>query len=415
MVDITTLRDDVATASSYRRLADRAHAEAYVASICFKHGPPELTGVELEWTLHHRRDPGRQLEPTAIADALGPHAPTTLAPRSEALPLPHGSQITLEPGGQVEISTPPRKSLPALLDAAAADAGTLAELLAAAGYALGTTGCDPHRPPRRLLNTPRYSAMEAAFAPLGMHGITMMCSTAGVQVCVDAGQAQQTPARWAALHLLGPVFNAAFANSTRLAGRVTAWSSIRQRVLFGVDPVRMRPSAVSTDPAAAWARRVLDTPVICIRRPGGCWEPPTKLTFADWLDGALPTRPTTEDLDYHLSTLFPPVRPRGYLEVRYLDAQPDGGWVAPTALLTALLTKASTVDAVLDVAAPAAGRWLHGARYGLADRRIAEAARGVFELGVSALAETGLSRPLIDSITESAQRRMACAREGASG
>jgi glutamate--cysteine ligase len=412
VVNITTLRDDVAKASSYRRLASRAQAEAYVASVCFKHGPPELTGVELEWTLHHRRDLTRELSAAAIADALGPHAPATLIPDHKPLPLPHGSLITVEPGGQVEISTPPQNSLSALLDATAADAATLAQLLSAAGYVLGTAGCDPHRPPRRLLNTPRYSAMEAAFAPLGADGITMMCSTAGIQVCLDAGEQAQTPARWAALHLLGPVFNAAFANSSRLGGRVTAWSSIRQRVLFGTDPVRMRPSAVSADPAAAWARRVLDTPVICIRRPGGCWEPPARLTFADWLDGALPTPPTTEDLDYHLSTLFPPVRPRGYLEVRYIDAQPDGGWVAPSALLTALLARESTVDAVLDAAAPAAGRWLHAARYGLADRRIAQAANGVLELGVPALWETDLSPALIHSITESVHRRMAGTREG---
>ena len=47
--------------------------------------------------------------------------------------------------------------------------------------------------------------------------------------------------------------------------------------------------------------------------------------------------PTAADLDYHLSTLFPPVRPRGHLELRVIDAQPGDGWVVPTALVTALV------------------------------------------------------------------------------
>ena len=78
--------------------------------------------------------------------------------------------------------------------------------------------------------------------------------------------------------------------------------------------------------------------MLCLRR-GDTWDAPTGLTFGAWADGQLPgNRPTYDDLDYHLSTLFPPVRPRGYLEVRYLDAQPGDGWIAPTLLLTALMS-----------------------------------------------------------------------------
>ena len=60
-------------------LRDCADAEAYVASVCFKHGPPRLTGIELEW-LVHGPDPARPLDRDALAAALGPHAPTALAP-----------------------------------------------------------------------------------------------------------------------------------------------------------------------------------------------------------------------------------------------------------------------------------------------------------------------------------------------
>ena len=71
-----------------RVLADRAAGEAYVASVCFKHGPPRLTGVELEFTVHHADDPARPLDPDLLATALGPHTPRTLRPDSPATAPP---------------------------------------------------------------------------------------------------------------------------------------------------------------------------------------------------------------------------------------------------------------------------------------------------------------------------------------
>src|SRR2546421_4589301 len=88
-------------------LHDRAAAEAYVASVCFKHGPPALVGVELEWTVHDARDPRQPLEVQRLAEALGPYAPTTVNPSSPNDPLPGASTVTVEPGGQVEISASP--------------------------------------------------------------------------------------------------------------------------------------------------------------------------------------------------------------------------------------------------------------------------------------------------------------------
>src|SRR3979411_2348492 len=74
-----------------RLLSDRAAGEAYVASVCFKHGPPKLVGVELEYTVHYTDDPRRPLDPDDLAAALGPHTPRPLLPDSPASPLPTGS------------------------------------------------------------------------------------------------------------------------------------------------------------------------------------------------------------------------------------------------------------------------------------------------------------------------------------
>ncbi|HEX9337149.1 MAG TPA: glutamate-cysteine ligase family protein [Pseudonocardiaceae bacterium] len=366
-------------------LHDRAAAETYVASVCFKHGPPKLVGIELEWTVHDAHDPCVPLSLRHLADALGPHAPPTVNPDSPNLPMPRGSLVTVEPGGQVEISAPPQASLADLITAVTTDADALAAHLAERGLVLGTGALDQQRDVRRLLDTPRYAAMAAAFAPNGPDGLAWMCASAGLQVCLDAGEPDRLPARWAALHALGPVLSALFANSRQSLNSCATWVSGRMRTMFRVDATRTRPAVVTGDPVAAWVRRALDAPVICVRRPDGCWEPPGRISFADWIGGAIDGPPTEDDLDYHLSTLFPPVRPRGYLEVRYLDAQAGDGWVVPSVVLAALMADEATVDAALAAAEPAAGRWLHAARYGLADQRIAAAGRAVVEVATRVL------------------------------
>lgn len=400
-----------ATTENSPALRDRAEAEAYVASVCFKHGPPTRLGAELEWVVQHSGNPHRLLEAPRLADALGPHAPSSLVPDSPQLPLPRGSTVTVEPGGQLEISSPPRASLTELLATVGGDTAALTALLEPAGLLLAEQACDPFRPSRRLLDAPRYIAMESAFDRVGPMGRVMMCSTAAVQVCLDAGTTAQVASRWGALHDLGPVLLAGFANSPWLAGRPTGWASSRMRAWFDLDPVRTLPPPVHRDPAADWARRALDTPLLFQHRRGSCWDVPTGVTFADWLAGALPGRPTTDDLDYHLTTLFPPVRPRGYLEVRYLDTQPAGQWMVPLAVVAALLADPSVTDAARAACAPAAGRWFHAARAGLRDPVLAPAATAVFELACTALPALGVApelRALIEDILDRRVRRGRC-------
>ncbi len=375
------------TVGSPAELRDRTEAEAYVASVCFKHGPPTRLGAELEWVVQHSGNPHLRLQARQLADVLGPHAPYSLRPDSPQLPLPHGSTVTVEPGGQLEISSPPCPSLTELITTVDGDTAALVHLLQPAGLVLSGRACDPLRPSRRLLDVPRYAAMEETFDRVGPMGRVMMCSTAALQVCLDAGTTGQIPERWAALHDLGPVLLAAFANSPWLDGRPTGWVSSRMRAWFELDPVRTHPWPVDPDPAADWARRALDTPLLC---HGRRWEVPRNITFADWLSGALPGTPTTGDMDYHLTTIFPPVRPHGHLEVRYIDAQPAGQWVVPVAVLAALLADAATTEAARDACAPAAGRWCVAARDGLRDPALASAAAAVFELACRRL-------PIIDA------------------
>ena len=142
-----------------------------------------------------------------------PELPTSTRPGV----LPSGALLTTEPGGQLEVSSQPADSLAGLVDATAGDLVALRAALAADGLELAGIGLDPRRPPQRILHLPRYAAMEEFFDRGGPWGRQMMCGTASVQVCLDAGHDSDGPdgyrRRWRLLHAAGPVLVAAFANS----------------------------------------------------------------------------------------------------------------------------------------------------------------------------------------------------------
>ncbi|GAB2689816.1 ergothioneine biosynthesis glutamate--cysteine ligase EgtA [Nocardia thraciensis] len=365
--------------------SSRAVAEAYVGGVCFKQGPPALIGAELEWLTAQGGSsaPGARPELSVLADALGPYAPQSVAPDSPALPLPGGSRVTVEPGGQIELSSAPFGAASELCEHLREDARRLEKLLHTHSIHTVSAAADAARGPSRVLQLPRYQAMERCFDGIGPFGRLMMCNTAATQVSVDAGANRaEVAARWTALYAIGPALLAAFACSPDLHGAPTGtWASQRMRAWLRLDHARTRPSVQHwSDPVTEYARWALDVPLLCVRQTDGegDWAAPPGATFADWLCGALDEevgrRPEQADLDYHLSTMFPPVRASGHLEVRYLDAQPGESWSVPIHALDALMSTPAVVAEAARVAAPVAGQWLEAARCGLADPQIRSAA-----------------------------------------
>ncbi|MGW5072991.1 ergothioneine biosynthesis glutamate--cysteine ligase EgtA [Rhodococcus sp. NPDC004095] len=380
----------MATHTGSARLTTRAAAEAYVGGVCFKLGPPALIGAELEW-LTFARDGGRP-RPSDFTDALGSHAPTAIDPTSPADPLPGGSRVTLEPGGQIELSSPPLTTVDDLCRGLGSDTEHLHRLLAGAGIATCDAAADVDRPAERILPAPRYAAMQRRFDRIGPFGRLMMCNTTATQVSVDAGtDTGEVAARWTALYAVGPALLAAFACSPRLRGiPAGTWSSQRMRSWLELDRGRTDPPPLA-DPIGDYARWALDAPLLCVR--GGChdrpddWSVAGDASFADWLSGELDSeigrRPGRDDLDYHLTTLFPPVRAAGHLEVRYLDAQPGGSWRVPIAAIGALLGDPATIAEATALAAGTAGRWRDAAECGLRDYELRAAAADLLDLAAS--------------------------------
>ena len=415
---------------------DEDTAAEHIHGICLKTGPPRRAGVELEWLVRDARNPGLPVPAKRITDAVTDFA---VVPEPDTVPglptssrpgvLPSGATLTTEPGGQLEISSQPADSLNDLVDATLADLTALRAAAAAAGLELAGFGLDPLRPPRRLLTLPRYAAMEAFFDRGGPWGRRMMCGTASVQVCLDAGDESDDASgyrrRWELVHAIGPVLVAAFANSPLRVGRPTGWRSSRQQVWSHMDPGRTRSPKIDSDPRQAWARYALDAQVMCVREEGSAdWSAPPGLTFRDWVRGGASNaralrRPTVGDLNYHLSTLFPPVRPHGHLELRMIDAQPGDGWIVPLAVASALLDDARASDTAMAVgerlwagqSSDGSGLWRRAARQGPADPDIARASRECFEAAVAALSRQSASaqvRSAVDAFTERYVSRDRC-------
>ncbi|GAA3042422.1 glutamate-cysteine ligase family protein [Streptosporangium longisporum] len=479
---------------------DVADVEAF-ARRCFSGSPGDLLGVELEFLVFDRTAPARQVPIARIADALPP--------------LPGGSVVTFEPGGQLELSGPPGP-LPGAIARLTSDVEAVREALREVGLVLAGVGLDPLRPAWRQLRLPRYEAMaEFLGAP---YGALMMCSTASIQVNLDLGP--DPAVRWERAHLLGPVLVAAFACSPLSGSRPCGWMSGRQAVWERLDPTRTAAVPTTGDPADAWAEYLLDARVMAVREPserevpgadgngsgngsrerngsrggngsreengqrdgngrhggsgpggarrrgnaahdpdahgrdahdggghsrdvhgrgdhdrggpnghgghlpGGVGDHADGVRYRTVRDGStfrdlLATSrrpPTLEDLAYHATTLFPPVRPRGWLEIRYLDAQDPAGWQVCAAVTHALVTDDRAADAALAAAEPCAGvagMWPRAGRRGLAEPRLRDAADGCFRAALEALPRLGASPELVRDVAAFADRHVSPGRSPA--
>jgi glutamate--cysteine ligase len=350
-------------------LSSASDAALRMADECLRDGPVGQVGLEIEAHCFDLADPMARPTWERLTGVI-----------ATVPPLPGGSAITVEPGGAVELSGPPCDGPGSAIAAMSLDRTMLSSAFTRHGLGLVLLGADPLRPAKRINPGARYRAMEQFFEASGTAdaGAAMMTSTASVQVNVDAGPRDGWAARVRLAHALGPTMVAISANSPLLHGRFTGWRSTRQRVWSQLDSARCGPilGVDGDDPANDWSRYALRAPVMLVHEPDAVpvsdWVP-----FVDWADGRTllgGRRPTQADLDYHLTTLFPPVRPRGFLEIRYLDSVPDAVWPAVVFTLVTLLDNPHAAEIATEATEPVATEWDRAARSGLADHRLHAAA-----------------------------------------
>jgi glutamate--cysteine ligase len=268
----------------------------------------------------------------------------------EIIALERGPEsITLEPGGQLELSGAPHASIH---DTAREWYAHLDELHQV-GEPLGITwiglGFHPFARPSQLPWVPklRYAVMREYLPTRGALALDMMQRTCTVQANLDYASEADAMQKLRIALRLSPVITAMFANSPLVEGRATGERSHRARVWLETDADRagllpfMWSARAGFDSYIEWA---LDVPMFLVKR-GGRVVRNTGQTFRSFMqDGFQGTHATAADWNMHLGTLFPEVRLKKTLELRGADCQPRDLVPALPALSKGLLYDAAARD-----------------------------------------------------------------------
>lgn len=304
----------------------------------------------------------------------------TVSGKGPRFRAPEGGAISLEPGGQIEYATRPHDSVRALHIDLVATLRALHAHAADHGLILISVGIEPGHgidAAPLLLDTPRYRRMDAYFASIGHAGARMMRQTAALQINVDSDDPIDA---WKTMNAAAPVLVAAFANSARYAGRATGFASYRAETWRHVDPLR---TGVLPDgePPEVYAAFALRAPAMLLPHP---LRP---LPFVEHLRLGARSAEWRE----HLTTLFPEVRPKGYLEVRSIDAQPIDGLAAPLLLVSILARDAEARRTARELIGPADPALLaRAARHGTRDPDLARLVGELMSLVTLRAQRTGI-------------------------
>lgn len=229
--------------------------------------------------------------------------------------------FTMEPGGQLELATSPRKHLGEIDPTMTKIRDLVDRHLEGSGYALSPLG---HAPVTKvedlgLLPRDRYRIMDAEMIKRGSLSRHMMRATAGFQVTYDVSDRRDAGRKLALLNRLAPVILAVTANSREVGGEDSGFASFRHNVWMHTDSDR-----VGVPPGGLHAETAIDgykqfarkATMLFQKRDDKIVAAPVKSLEQVVASGTV----TQEDLELHLTSLFPFVRLRNYLEVRYLDA-----------------------------------------------------------------------------------------------
>ena len=371
---------------------------------------PTRIGLEVEQLAFH----GIQSAPlTSIIEALEPLV--TLGElqdiTAEGKPPTFASGdscLTFEPGGQLEIVSPPRESAVAALRDVAHLETLLDGALTWRGIRRANHGMTPWQGIDEIcLQTPlpRYQSMQRYFSEIGPDGVRMMRLSCAIQINIGSGPPDEVEKRWRLANLMSPVLIGMFANSPMAEGRVTGWKSTRARVVAGMDPSRTG-MVLGEDGPSDYLHFALNAGVLLRRTPDGYVPGLPSLTFRDWLDeGGVWGYPTLDDWHYHLSTLWPMVRPRGFLELRAMDTTPVRWRAVPVAVVAALLLDEEARDAACTLLGPMASTWeelaTKSAHDGLDDPTVCQMAQQLMALArdaFSRLPDDWLDESIVDDV-----------------
>lgn len=257
------------------------------------------------------------------------------------------SQITLEPGGQVELSGSPLHTVGEIAQELEQHLADLIAVASPLGIGFSSLGFHPSRRPEDVtfVPKPRYRVMREYFGHTGTRGLHMMACTATVQFNHDFKNEAEAMEKLRVGQLVSPYVSALFCNSPFEEGELSEWQSRRYFTWLDVDPIRCGllgfayRSDASFDDYAAWA---LAAPLYGIVRDGHFVQIVTQ-TFAQYLQRGFEGHHATQgDWIDHLGTLYPEVRLKRTIEMRGVDSGTLPHCMAATALCRGLLDDATS-------------------------------------------------------------------------
>ena len=274
-----------------------------------------------------------------------------------SLHCPVSGSITLEPGGQFELSGAPLDNIHETCCEVIRHLDDVRKVAKPLGIRFLGLGFSPKwtREETPVMPKGRYKIMRAYMPKVGQHGLDMMFRSATVQVNLDFSSEQDMVKKFRTSLALQPVATALFASSPFTDGKPNGFLSFRSEIWRDTDPDRTGMLPFVFEDGFGFERYVdyaLDVPMYFVYRDGNYIDASGQ-SFRDFLAGKLPAlpgeKPTLQDWEDHLTTLFPEVRLKRYMEMRGADS---GRWrklcALPT-LWTGLLYDEVALDAAFDL------------------------------------------------------------------
>ncbi|MDP9033251.1 MAG: glutamate-cysteine ligase family protein [Myxococcota bacterium] len=320
------------------------------------------------------------------------------------------ASITLEPGGQLELSGGKSASVHQVCTELRDHLREIAPLSRAMGVRWLGVGFHPFARPEDFPWVPkqRYGVMKKYLPSRGGHAVDMMLRTCTVQANYDYSSEEDAMRKMRVALALAPLTTAMFANSPWKEGRGHGGVTYRGRVWLDVDPDRSGLLPALWKKGAGFRDYIewaLDVPMFLFKRDGRAIANTGQTFRSFWKDGFDGHHPTHGDWKVHLNTLFPEVRLKKTIEVRAADAQSMDMACALPALWTGIFydeTALADAEALVngwaydEVAELRAHVWRDGLRTIFRRARLAEVGERVVAIASAGLERRGLSAALGD-------------------
>ncbi|WP_313137495.1 glutamate--cysteine ligase [Paracoccus jeotgali] len=267
------------------------------------------------------------------------------------------ANVSLEPGGQLELSGAPLETIHQTCDEVNQHLAEVKQVADEIGVGFIGLGAAPIWSEEQMPMMPkgRYALMTPYMRQVGTLGTQMMYRTCTVQVNLDFASESDMVRKLRASLALQPVATALFANSPFLDGKPNGMKSWRAHIWQNLDDARTGMLPFVFDEGfgyEAWVDYVLDVPMYFVYRDGS-YINALGQSFRDFMNGRLPALPgevpTLSDWADHMTTVFPEARVKKYLEMRGADGGPWRRLCALPALWVGLLYDETSLDAALDL------------------------------------------------------------------